>query len=175
MGNVVFSWYFGSRMVETLKENSGYTLFRTHKWLPWKWISLWKTHVCIWIPREQFWVCFSFNTTMFDFIQFPPKCKHTALKYVGDTSTNIKYTRKKPTVRLQYSFLVLLLLPFLHICTKEMLVSKEEPRAFQLMRLVGIYSRCLYHEWHFLDTVLRKEAKSWAVKQSKEVWAVGSE
>lgn len=25
---------------------------------------------------------FFFNTTMFDFIQFPPKCKHTALKYV---------------------------------------------------------------------------------------------
>lgn len=38
---------------------------------------------------------FFFNTTMFAFIQFPPKCKHTALKYVGVTSTNIKYARKK--------------------------------------------------------------------------------
>lgn len=37
---------------------------------------------------------FFFNTTMFNFIQFPPKCKHTALKYVGDISTNIKYPRK---------------------------------------------------------------------------------
>lgn len=83
---------------------------------------------------------FFFNTTMFAFIQFPPKCKHTALKYVGVTSTNIKYTRKKTSIRMQYSFLALLLLPFLHICTE---VSKEEPRASQLVRLVGIYSRCL--------------------------------
>lgn len=34
MKNVVFSWYFGSKMVEVPKENSEYTLLGTHKWFP---------------------------------------------------------------------------------------------------------------------------------------------
>lgn len=74
-----------------------------------------------------------FNSTMFDFIQFPLEPKHTVLIYVGDNLMNIKYIpQKKVPFRLQYSFLALLLLPFMPICTN---VSKEEPRSIQQVRL----------------------------------------
>lgn len=104
------------------------------------------------------------NTTMSDFIQFPPEPKHTVLLYVGDNLMNNKYTRKKKIpLELQYSFLALLLLPFLPIRTA---VSEEEPRSSQLVRLV----------WHLFQesltwvTLLWQTIREIGNRQEHELW-----
>jgi len=92
-----------------------------------------KKHIYVFEYQGTNFIWVFLNTTVFDFIQFPPESKHTVLIYVVDNLVNIKYTRKKIPLRSQYSFLTLLLLLFLPIYTN---VSKEAARSSQLVRLV---------------------------------------